>query len=425
MDKNVVLQHKIEKERLENRPYTPREQVNVFKANLENSLIKIVTGPRRAGKSVFCFQLLKGKKYAYLNFDDENLLKIKNYDEIEPLLHEVYPGHEYIFLDEIQNLENWELFVNKLHRRGANLIITGSNAKLLAREMATALTGRYVSAEVFPFSFTEYLSVKEIPVKTDSAESRGRLLSAMDDYMNNGGFPETTVLGVDGASYLSTLFDAVIFKDVAARHKVRVPKEIYDLALFMVSNPSCEFSFRQMAKQTGMKSAATLIKYASYLEESYIFELLNRFSFGVKKQLKSPKKIFLSDNGFMAAKGLAATKNTGRLFENLIYSHLRRQGYEKNKSLFYYRSDSGDEIDFVLKKGMAVEKLVQVCYDISAPKTFERELKSLVLRSEELRCDNLQVFTWDTKSVESYKGKKISITPAWEELTAGSGPAGV
>ncbi|HDT15225.1 MAG TPA: ATP-binding protein, partial [Firmicutes bacterium] len=300
-------------------------------------------------------------------------------------------------------------------------IITGSNAKLLAREMATALTGRYTAAEVLPFSFSEYLIAKGVPVKTDLPENRGRLLAALEKYMNEGGFPETALVPVDGASYLSTLFDAVIFKDVAARHRIRVPKEIYDLALFLASNPACEFSYREMAKQSGMKSTATLIKYVSYLEESYIFDFLNRFSFAVKKQSKSPKKAFLSDNGFMAAKGLAATKNTGRLFENMVYGHLRRQGYEKNKSLFYYRSNSGDEIDFVLKKGNAVEKLVQACCDISSSKTLEREIKPLALKADELRCDNLWVFTRDSEGSETYKGKKIHIAPVWKEMTGHKG----
>jgi len=416
MNKNVIIQQKIEKERLAEKPYIVREAVQGFRKNLDNNLIKIITGPRRAGKSVFCFELLKGKDFAYLNFDDENLLKFRDYDKIEPLLHEVYPGHKYIFLDEIQNLENWELFVNKLHRRGANLVITGSNAKLLAKEMATALTGRFIAQEVLTFSFREYLAALKVDPSDLSPQGRGSLLAAMEKYMAEGGFPETVVSPIDVKLYLGTLFDAVIFKDVASRHKIHSPKGIYDLALFMASNPACEFSFREMAEFAGLKSAATLIKYASFLQESYLFELMDRFDFGVKKQRKSPKKIYLTDNGFMHAKGQAATDNKGRLFENMCYGHLRRSGYVYNRDIFYYRHDNGGEIDFVLKKGTAVEKLVQASYDITSPKTLERELKPLAAAAEKLRCKNLELITWDDEGEERYRDVKVKITPAWKMM---------
>jgi predicted AAA+ superfamily ATPase len=419
MDKNIALQQKKEKELLLARNYIGREQVEKFKSHLDSSQIKVITGPRRAGKSVFCFELLRGKNFAYLNFDDENILKIKNYDDIEALLYEVYPGHKYIFFDEIQNLPDWELFVSKLHRRGANLIITGSNAKLLAREMATALTGRYVPLEVLPFSFREFLEAVKFDLNAREAGipgNKGRLLALLETYMTGGGFPEVVVNGLDPGPYLSTLFDAVVFKDVSARHKIRSPKDIYSLAIFMASNPACEFSYKKMAGFAGLKSTATLVKYASYLEESYIFEILNRFSFKVKKQANSPKKVYLTDNGFMRAKGLAAGANAGRLMENMFYVEMLRRGYEKNKSIFYYRSDNGAEIDFVMTRGGKTEKLVQVCRDIDAPLVLEREIRPLVSQAEALRCSNLEIVTWDKEGEETYKGKKVRIIPVWKVM---------
>jgi len=417
MNKKLFLHHKNEKERLISKSYILREQINNFKNNLNNNLIKIITGPRRAGKSVFCFELLKNTNFAYLNFDDENLLKIQDYDTILPLLREIYPDFKYIFFDEIQNLPQWELFVNKLQRRGENLIITGSNAKMLAKEMATSLTGRYIATEIFPFSFKEYLIAKNFEFNKENInepEKKALLLSLLDDYIINGGFPETVLNKIDIRNYLSTLFDAVIFKDVAARYKIRSPKDIYNIAIFMLSNPACELSYKKMTKLIGLKSTATLIKYVSYLEEAYLFQILNRFSFKAKKQINSPKKIFVTDNGYINSYDSNATPNKGRLVENTYFIEMLRRGYKQNRDIFYYRSDSGVEIDFVLKQGTTVEKLVQICLDVNNPVTLEREIKPLVSQSNYLRCENLEIITWDNEGEEKLKGKKVKIIPLWK-----------
>ena len=419
MNKNLILLHKKEKESLISKQYIIREKIKTFKSNLENNLIKIISGPRHAGKSVFCLELLKDTEFAYLNFDDENLLKIQDYDIIEPLMREVYPNYKYIFFDEIQNLPGWELFINKLHRRGANLIITGSNAKMLAKEMATSLTGRYVATEIFPFSFREYLIAKNFELSHNSInepEKKALLISYLDDYIINGGFPETVLNKIDTRNYLSTLFDAVIFKDVAARHKIRAPKDIYNIAIFMLSNPTCELSYKKITKFTGLRSTATLIKYISYLEEAYLFQILNRFSFKVKKQINSPKKIFVTDNGYIHASAISATPNKGHLVENVYYTEMLRRGYKQNRDIFYYRSDSGVEIDFVLKRGTNIEKLVQICLDVNNPVTLEREIKPLVSQANHLNCENLEIITWDNEGEEKLKGKRIKITPLWKVL---------
>ncbi|MCG2687150.1 AAA family ATPase [Candidatus Parcubacteria bacterium] len=165
MIKDIVLQHKLEKEKFLAQEYVPREQLAFGRKILDSNLIKVIMGPRRAGKSVFCFLLLKNKNFAYLNFDDENLLQIKNYDDILKALIEVYSKMDFIFFDEIQNLNNWELFVNRLQRRGYNIILTGSNAQLLNKEWGTALTGRHLPIEIFPFSFKEFLQVKNFKLE--------------------------------------------------------------------------------------------------------------------------------------------------------------------------------------------------------------------------------------------------------------------
>ena len=189
MLKNAIIQQKLEKERFLSRTYIPREKLGAFKQALSSDLIKVITGPRRAGKSVFAFLLLKGEDFAYVNFDDEALLKPDNYDAIFAALLEVYPESKYFLFDEIQNLDKWEVFVSKLHRRGYNLVLTGSNARLLSSELATALTGRYVAVEILPFSFKEFLLARgyQLARTQASPEAKAEVLGFLEEYLRQGG----------------------------------------------------------------------------------------------------------------------------------------------------------------------------------------------------------------------------------------------
>ncbi len=417
MIKNIILQHKAEKERFITGSYVPREQLPYALKFLKTSLIKVITGPRRAGKSVFCFLLLKDKNFAYVNFDDEELLKVKNYDEIIEALYEVYPNSEYILFDEIQNLENWELFVNKLQRRNHNLILTGSNAKLLEKELSTVLTGRYVSIEILPFSFREFLKAKNVVIDKENfvlPEKKAKILHYLNEYLITGGFPEVVVKNLDPKIYLETLFDAILFKDVVKRYKVRFSQQISLLATYLISNFSSDFSYTKLRNILEFRSTNTIEKYIEFLEESYLLFTLNRFSYKVKEQIKAPKKIYVIDNGFITAKSFQLSKNTGRLMENLVFCELLRRGYKLNKEFFYYKTTNALEIDFILRKGLRVEKIIQVCYDVDNIKTKERELKAIVKASEELSCENLEIITWDYSNEEKFKNKKIKFTPLWE-----------
>ena len=390
MIKDIVLQHKIEKENLLSKSYIPREKLHTGKRFLDSDLIKVITGPRRAGKSIFCILLLQDKNFAYLNFDDENLVKISNYDEIVKAVFEVYPESKYFLFDEIQNLENWELLVNKLHRRGFNLILTGSNAKLLDEELATTLTGRYIYIDIFPFSFREFLKARNFEITTKEfilPEIKGRILNHLDGYLKNGGFPDVVVKDLDPKIYLETLFDAILLKDVVKRYKVRFTQKIYDLAVYLVTNFCAEFSFTRLSNILEFRSTNTLQKYLRYLEEVYLFFPLNRFSFKMGEQIKTPRKIYLTDNGLILAKSFQFSQNSGKLMENLVLVENLRRGNKLNKDIFYYKTKNNREVDFVLKEGPRIKKLMQVCYDLSDTQAKERELKSLIDASKELNCD--------------------------------------
>jgi len=232
---------------------------------LDNDLIKVIIGPRRAGKSFFAIHTLNNlNNFGYINFDDEKLTDIKDYNEIISSINEVYNKPKYILLDEIQNLPKWELFVNRLQRQGFKLIITGSNSNLLSRELSTHLTGRHSLVTIFPFSFNEYLELEE--KELTSLETKEKL----SQYLIHGGFPEPLIKNVDLKEYLSTLFNSVIYKDIVKRYNIRNIKEIEDLSYYLISNIASEYSFNSLSKVSKVKSSHTTRKYLKYLEESFI-----------------------------------------------------------------------------------------------------------------------------------------------------------
>ena len=405
--KNIILNQRAERDELLGRPYQQRDTKYNFDELLANPLIKLITGPRRVGKSVLALLMLQGKNFAYLNFDDNLLLENWSEDLVMQMLDDVYPGYEYLLLDEIQNLPDWDLWVNKLYRRGKNLVITGSNAKMLSSEMATALTGRYLQIEMLPFSLNETLRWKKIA--PELPEQAAQTIAATDDYMRNGGYPETIQSRAITRSYLSTLFDSILFKDVAKRHNVRNTTDLYDLATYLLANFCNPVSANDLAAELGISSVTTTKKFCDYLAEPYLFFYLPRFNNKLKLMKKAPSKVYVVDNGFVQSTAFNLSENLGRLLENQVFVELLRRGYIPGQTLFYYRTRNDKEIDFVTRKGTKVEQLIQVCYDMTSEKTRKRELDALVEADEELHCDNLLVITNSEQQDLIWEGKQISI----------------
>lgn len=389
--KTTIFNQRAERDELLSRPYQQRHTKYDADELLQNSLIKLITGPRRVGKSVFALLMLQGKNFAYLNFDDNQLLEKWDEDLAISALDDVYPDYDFMLLDEIQNLPDWDLWVSKLYRRGKNLIITGSNAKMLSSEMATVLTGRYLQIEMFPFSLDEIMRWKNI--SPDREEQSAQAIVLADDYMRNGGYPETIPARGITKSYLSTLFDSILLKDVAQRHNVRNTTDLYNLATYLLSNFCNPISANELAGELGMSSVATTKKFCDYLNEPYLFFYLPRFNNKLKLMNKAPKKVYVVDNGFVQSTAFNLSENLGRLLENQVFVELLRRGYIPGQTLFYYRTRNDKEIDFVTRKGTKVEQLIQVCYDMTSEKTRKRELDALVEAAEELHCDNLLVIT--------------------------------
>ncbi len=387
--------------------------------SLGDDLIKVVTGPRRAGKSFYAVHLIQQTgSYGYVNFDDERLVAVSNYDEIISAVNTIYNNPRYLLLDEIQNLPRWEMFANRLQRQGIRLLITGSNANLLSSELATHLTGRYAAAVLFPFSFGEYLAT--MGEQKTAVEKKG----ALDVYAEQGGYPEPLIKKIDRRDYLRTLLQSTLYKDIIKRFKIRSVQGIEDLALYLMSNIAREYSFNSLSKVTKCRSVHTIDKYIRYLQEAYLVFSLPRFSFKVKDQAGYNKKIYCTDNGLAVSAGFRFSS----LYENLVAVALKKEEIVGRISLFYWRSPQNEEVDFVVKEGLHVSHLIQVCSDISNPKTLKREMRALIKASQELNCDDLLLLNDHSDRTETFNWqnteRQIRLMPLWQWLGAGDLNAG-
>ena len=409
--KTILLNQRKERDELLSRPYLTRRTAHDMDLMLGSHLIKLITGPRRTGKSTQALLMLRDKNFAYINFDNQALLEAWDADQAMRMLDDVYPGYEYILLDEVQNLPAWDLWISGLYRTGKNLIITGSNAKMLSSEMATVLTGKYLQVEMLPFSLEEFFDWHKLDLRNLKEGQQAEAAALADDYLRCGGYPETVASRPLTRNYLDTLFDSIVWKDVAKRHNVRNTTDLNNLALYLVSNVCAPLSGGDLAGQLGFASVNTVRKFMDYLHEPYLFYYLSRYDNKLKLMKKAPRKVYVVDNGFVAAKTFAVSDNPGHLLENQVFVELMRRGYDTERTLFYYRSRNDKEVDFVLRRGPRVEHLVQVCYDISNPKTERREVDSLTECAGELKCDRLTIVTNRDERTLHKDGHTISVVP--------------
>ena len=393
------------------RTYLERRNVRNSIELLDSHLIKLITGPRRVGKSTEALLMLRNSNFAYLNFDSQPLLDAWDANLVMRMLDDIYPGYEYLLLDEVQNLDSWDLWVSELFRMGKNMIITGSNAKMLSSEMATVLTGKYVQVEMLPFSLEEFFDWNKLELHALRDEDKAEALLLVDDYMRNGGYPEVVASRKLTRNYLDTLFDSIVWKDVAKRHNVRNITDLNNLAMYLVSNFCNLVSANDLTSELGFSSVNTVKKFMDYLREPYLFFYLPRYNNKLKLMNKAPRKVYVVDNGFVTAKAFEQSENLGRLLENQLFVELLGRGYDVNKTLFYYRSRNDKEVDFVLRKATHIEQLVQVCYDMSSPKTEKREVESLIECGEELKCSNLTIVTKDDERTIEKNGFTINVVP--------------
>ena len=396
----------------------PRDLMSESDKILQSGPAKIINGARRCGKSTFAHQLLAGKNYGYTNFDDERLIGVttKDLNNFLEVLNEINPNFEYLLFDEIQNIKGWELFINRLLRKKYNIIITGSNSKLLSKELATHLTGRYITVELYPFYFKEYLLYKKVNIHPDDfyiTEKRANLKRHFEEYLKFGGMPET-IGHAKRNEYLRELFDKIITRDVATRYNIKYVRDLKEIALYLISNSASKISLNKIKNIFEIKKIHTIKNHIEYLENSYLIFQLNPFSFKLKEQLKQQKKIYCIDNGLITSLSHSMTSDYGKLIENLIFVDLKRKGNE-----IYYYSCGNYEVDFMTQKGREITDLIQVSFSISDDDTKSREIESLLKASDKLRCNNLTIITLDEEGEEKIKSKTIKILPAWKFLFQG------
>lgn len=414
MMKTILLSQRKERDDLLAQSYISRHTTLSTDELLNSHLIKLITGPRRVGKSTQALLMLRNKNFAYLNFDKQELLDNWNADLVMRLLDEVYPNYDYLLLDEVQNLLHWDVWVTELFRQGKNMIITGSNANMLSSEMATVLTGKYLPIEMLPFSLAEFFEWHHLDLNAILPEQRTEVTFLEDDYLRLGGYPETVAARSLATSYLSTLFDSIIWKDVVKRHKIRNTEDINNMALYLLTNFCNQLSANDIADALNIKSVNTTQKFMGYLHEPFLFYYLPRYNNKLKLMTNAPRKIYVVDNGFVAAKAFSTSDNLGRLLENQVFVNLLRKGYDPEKTMFYYRTRNDKEIDFVLRENNRVKQLVQVSYEMTSEKTIRRECSALKEAAQELHCNDLYVLTYTEKRTLDREGCTIHVLPAAE-----------
>jgi len=383
---------------------------------LDSPLAQIVIGVRRSGKSTLCHKFLgqNGILYAYINFDDERLglIDAKELDILLEAAYYVYGDFNYLFLDEPQNIEGWHLFVNRLLRQGMRIFLTGSNAKLLSGELATHLTGRYNQVELYPLSFTEFLALKGIRIDAVLTKEKAFRQRAFDEYLEKGGLPEILNL-ISWKNYVSVLFNSIIDRDIIQRFKVRNKQALKDIALYSVSNFGREFSYKKIEKLFGITSDITIKNYITYLEQAYLVIGLNKFSFKSRERIRN-RKFYMVDTAFPSALNSLTGEDLGWKLENLVLLELLRRKYESQYDIHFYKTHY--EIDFVVSAGLRIVELIQVCVDLSAKKTFNRETNALINGSRELKCTKLTLITLGESQTIEINNCKIECVSLFEWL---------
>ena len=412
MTRDIILKQKQELEKRLKEKYIPRQ---TSLTETSSDLVKVIIGPRRAGKSFFGMHHMdKYASFGFVNFDDERLVKVNDFDEILEAVVAVYANPQVLLLDEIQNMPNWEIIINRLQRQGFILFVTGSNSNLLSSELATHLTGRHLPVYLFTFSFVEYLAASEKTLTEIEIKEK------FNDFLSNGGYPEPLMKGLDYREYLQVLFDSILFKDIVKRYRIRNAALLENLAAWLISNISGEFSLNTLANQTQISSVHTIKKYLGYLEEVFIFFSLSRFSYKVAEQQRSNKKIYCWDNGFYSAKAFHFSDDHGKLLENVVATELMKRSFLDRSKLYYWKSRDQHEVDFVIQQGNKVTNLIQVCWTSEKVHTQDREVRSLLKGSKELRCNRLLVITYDEKYIQMFNWfgieGEVEFVPAREWL---------
>jgi predicted AAA+ superfamily ATPase len=392
-----------------------REILEDIRETIVSPQATVITGLRRVGKSTLLAQIarkyLDGSFY-FVNFEDERLLNftVQDFDLLHETLISMFGERKTFLFDEIQNIPEWERFVRRLHDEGYKFIVTGSNASLLSQELGTRLTGRSIRVELFPFSFAEFMLFKNEPLshaKVLTTSQKGRMRGLLDEYIAKGGIPDS--LKYPLLDIHKTLYDDVLYRDIATRYRLENTKSLKELAFYLVSNISSLISFNKLKEQLKLGSVGTVISYLDHLENSWLFFVVNKYAFSVKEQQIAAKKVYGIDTGLAISVGFSFSENKGRSLENVVFLHLRR----RFKSIYYYKTSSGYEVDFYLPE---INTFIQVTRDLTQTDTFNREVRALLDASSEIKDAKLFILTESDKRVIAQDGFTVEAVPLYDWL---------
>lgn len=372
----------------------PRELARNIEFDPKNVLI--ISGIRRCGKSTLLKQLIKKyKNVNYCNFEDQLLVdfEIRDFEKLNGVFQEINKQTDCFFFDEIQNIPGWERFVRKMQDYGKKFVITGSNSSLLSKELGTKLTGRHITKELFPFSFQEMLVLKKEKPS----------LQSFNEYFILGGFPEYLIYGK--TERLQHVFEDIILRDIVVRHRLKNAKLAKEVALYLLSNISKEISYNKLKLIFNLGSINTISSYVSYFEESYLLFTIPRFSYSYKKQIVNPKKVYCIDVGLARANSISFSEDKGRMFENLVFIHLR----QKYKDIYYYREKN--ECDFLAREKGKIVEVIQACYELNEDNK-AREINGIKEAIAQFNLKKGKIITLNQKD----NFGDVEVIPVWEWL---------
>ncbi|MAG02462.1 AAA family ATPase [Candidatus Pacearchaeota archaeon] len=375
-----------------------REKFNEI--NLSPKFALIISGIRRCGKSTLLNQILKNQEnFYYLNLEDPRMegFGLKDFNKCEEIFRNKYGENGIYFFDEIQNIPRWEIFIRYLVDKNNKVVITGSNASLLSKELGTRLTGRHIDITLFPFSFKEFL--KYLNLKPS--------LNTFNRFLFDGGFPE--FLKERNPLVLNELINDVVMRDIVNRFGIRNSSLLKKIAIFLISNVGKEFSYNSIKKTFQIKSVQTVIDYISHFEDSYILFTIPRFSYSYKQQQVNNKKVYSIDNGFSLNNSVSFSKDKGRMLENSVFLELKR----RYKEIFYFQEKN--ECDFVYKNKNGKMQAIQVCYNLNEENQ-DREINGLVEAMNKFKLTRSLIITMDQEDNLEIENKKIMLKPAWKWL---------
>src|SRR3989344_56429 len=406
MDKTILKEIVINQNKTkENINLVERDIYPQIESYTNNPFIIIISGIRRCGKSTLLNQIKEKHQGYYLNFDDERLInfKLEDFQTLYEIFLEIFGKKRTFYFDEIQNVQGWERFVRRLHDEKNKVYLTGSNASMLSKELGTHLTGRYLEISLYPFSFKEFLKIKEFKLEqkeTYILENKIKLKKHLDEYLINGGLPEYLI--TQNKDYLRTLYESILYRDIMARYGLQNEKTLKELIYFVANTIAKEISFNSIKKMLQIGSSTTVKDYFNYFENSFLIFLVTKFDYSLKRQIYFNKKAYLIDTGFAVNLGFRTSKDIGRLLENLIFIELKR----RNKDIYYYSENN--ECDFIIKKDTKISEAIQVCYELNEENR-KREIEGLLQAMNKFKLKNGLILTNEQSEEITINNLKIKI----------------